>query len=539
MYAWVFGDGSTSSQQNPSHTFTNPGNYNWTMTASVQGINCSKTGSITVTAPCTLTCTASASPDSGVAPLQVIFSASATPAHCTGSVSYTWAFGDGESSTQQNPSHTYSAAGTYTWTMTATVQGINCSKTGTITVTAPCTLTCTATVPATGIAGQAVSFSSTAAPSNCAGTPSFGWTFGDGATSTEQNTSHTYAASGSFTWTMTASVQGVTCTKTGTIVVSEPCVVTCVATVPGAARAGDAVPFSATAEAEHCTGSVAFAWNFGDGATSTEQYPAHTYALAGSYPWTLTVTVDGKTCAKTETISVSEACVVTCAANAAPATGVAPLSVVFTGSATAANCNGAPAYSWVFGDGATSSEQSPSHTFSAPGSYAWTLTVTAEGKSCAQTGTVTVIAPCVLACEAAFAPQQGKAPLVVTFTGSATATNCAGEPAYTWAFGDGAVSAEQNPLHTYTSAGSFAWTLTVTAGGATCTRTGTVAVEPGLPGDGNGDGVVSIGEVQQAINMFLELQTPGNGVDCNGDGIVSIGEVQKVINAFLGLASSC
>ena len=64
-------------------------------------------------------------------------------------------------------------------------------------------------------------------------------------------------------------------------------------------------------------------------------------------------------------------------------------------------------------------------------------------------------------------------------------------------------------------------------------------MEPGLPGDGNGDGVVSIGEVQQAINMFLELQAPGNGVDCNGDGSISIGEVQKVINAFLELPTGC
>ena len=80
---------------------------------------------------------------------------------------------------------------------------------------------------------------------------------------------------------------------------------------------------------------------------------------------------------------------------------------------------------------------------------------------------------------------------------------------------------------------------TVMAGGATCTRAGTVTVEPGLPGDGNGDGVVSIGEVQQAINMFLGTQPPGNGVDCNADGVVSIGEVQRVINAFLGLPASC
>ena len=60
-----------------------------------------------------------------------------------------------------------------------------------------------------------------------------------------------------------------------------------------------------------------------------------------------------------------------------------------------------------------------------------------------------------------------------------------------------------------------------------------------VPGDCNGDGSVSIGEVQKAINMFLGTLPPGCGVDCNGDGKITIGEVQKVINAFLGLPSSC
>lgn len=60
-----------------------------------------------------------------------------------------------------------------------------------------------------------------------------------------------------------------------------------------------------------------------------------------------------------------------------------------------------------------------------------------------------------------------------------------------------------------------------------------------IPGDCDGDGTVSIGEVQKAINMFLGIQAVGCGVDCNGDGTVSIGEVQKVINVFLGLANSC
>jgi hypothetical protein len=62
---------------------------------------------------------------------------------------------------------------------------------------------------------------------------------------------------------------------------------------------------------------------------------------------------------------------------------------------------------------------------------------------------------------------------------------------------------------------------------------------PALPGDGDYDSGVSIGEVQQSVNMFLGIQPPGNGVDCSWDGVVSIGEVQKVINAFLGLPSVC
>jgi len=60
--------------------------------------------------------------------------------------------------------------------------------------------------------------------------------------------------------------------------------------------------------------------------------------------------------------------------------------------------------------------------------------------------------------------------------------------------------------------------------------------EGGLPGDCSGDGAVSIGEVQKAINMFLAVEPPACGADGNADGAVSIGEVQRVINAFLGVS---
>jgi hypothetical protein len=58
-------------------------------------------------------------------------------------------------------------------------------------------------------------------------------------------------------------------------------------------------------------------------------------------------------------------------------------------------------------------------------------------------------------------------------------------------------------------------------------------------GDCNGDGAVSVGEVQKAVNMLLGSQAVGCNADCNGDGTVSLGEVQKVINVFLGLTASC
>ena len=62
---------------------------------------------------------------------------------------------------------------------------------------------------------------------------------------------------------------------------------------------------------------------------------------------------------------------------------------------------------------------------------------------------------------------------------------------------------------------------------------------PSIPGDCDGNGTVSIGEVQKAINMFLGAAAADCGVDCDGNGQISIGELQKVINAFLGFASSC
>jgi PKD repeat protein len=164
-------------------------------------------------------------PGSGAAPLAVLFFANAAVASaCAGGATYAWTFGDGGSSTEVNPRHVYTAAGTYPWTLTATAGGTSASGSGQVTVSADdCTLDCSASAPSGGSAGASLSFSASAYPSgSCSGSVAYDWDFGDGSThSFLQNPAHAYASEGTYTWTLTASVGSAQCTRTGTIAISS------------------------------------------------------------------------------------------------------------------------------------------------------------------------------------------------------------------------------------------------------------------------------------------------------------------------------
>ena len=137
-------------------------------------------------------------------------------------------------------------------------------------------------------------------------------------------------------------------------------------------------------------------------------------------------------------------------------------------------------------------------------------------------------------------PTSGNAPLDVTLT--CTAHDPDGSVvSYQWDFdGDGTAdqtTTDGSVTYTYSEAGTYQAKVTVVdgEGAETSSNPVTITVINPATGDCNGDGTVSIDEVQKAINCFLSIQnTCCDKSDLNGDGKVTIDEVQKVINAFLG-----
>ncbi|MBD3209161.1 PKD domain-containing protein [Candidatus Woesearchaeota archaeon] len=113
---------------------------------------------------------------------------------------------------------------------------------------------------------------------------------------------------------------------------------------------------------------VSHDWTFGDGARSDQHHPTHSYASGGSYQVTLVVTDDdGLTGITQQTITVTDYDFSSITVSADPTTGTAPLDVNFTCSVIGGD---APlTYSWEFDDGTFSTDQNPTHTYHAVGTY--------------------------------------------------------------------------------------------------------------------------------------------------------------------------
>jgi PKD repeat protein len=380
--------------------------------------------SITTETGPSVACAVAAAPSSGAAPLDV--SLSATVSGASAGAQYAWDFGDGSSSTSANPTHRYLVPGTYTPFFQVIDGTTVCSAAAAVTVNGSGITPSAGVFEGTTSQGKKLAFTVGAdghispytygyACENTTGESTVtttGCTYSAGGFNCGDTSCQPYATSakiqGTFDTPTSASgslsvttgsnpALGLSCcylsdiTWTASRTGGASCSVTCGATVPATGQAGSPVAFQATATPSNCTGAPAYSWTFGDGGTSSLQNPSHTYASASSYAWSMTVTVDGQTCSRNGTITVSGApsCTVGCDASV-PATASAGSPVAFQATATPSNCTGAPAYSWTFGDGAGSTQQNPSHAYVTAGSYGWALTVTADAQTCTRTGTIVV-----------------------------------------------------------------------------------------------------------------------------------------------------
>jgi PKD repeat protein len=298
--------------------------------------------------------------------------------------SYAWTFGDGSTGTGATPAHTYAASGTYTVTLTVTDNlGV---------ASAPAAISLPVTVP---VANQAPT-ARISAPSCTAGActfdgstssdpdgtiASYAWTFGDGGTATGSKPSHTYAASGTYTVTLTVTDnQGAA---------SAPASTPLSVTVPPPNQAPTARISAPSCIAGACTfdgstssdpdGTIAsYAWTFGDGGTATGAKPSHTYATSGTFTVTLVVTDNQGAASAPATTPVT---VTVATTNQAPVARIAAPTCVslvcgFDGSTSSDPDGMIASYAWTFGDGGTATGAKPSHTYATSGTYTVTLVVT-------------------------------------------------------------------------------------------------------------------------------------------------------------------
>ena len=292
-YSWNFGDSSTASGTlTPSHTYSLYGTYTATLTVT-DAVGDKSTSTTTVTVkdvPPTVTI---GGPYTGATGSAIAFTASATdpsPQEVAAGFAYSWNFGDGSTSTLQNPSHTYASTGSYTVTLSVKdSDGVSTTATTSATITGQ--LVARAGPGESGNEGGAIVFAGSA--SGGSGALTYSWNFGDSSTASGTLTpSHTYGLYGSYTATLTVTDSaGHTAQSTTTVTVQD---VAPTVTIGGpyTGAAGSAIAFTASAtdpSPQEVAAGFAYSLEFQQGSTSTLQNPSHTYASAGSYTVTLNV----------------------------------------------------------------------------------------------------------------------------------------------------------------------------------------------------------------------------------------------------------
>ncbi|MGN6618342.1 MAG: PKD domain-containing protein [Ilyomonas sp.] len=437
---WFFGDGTSATTSDAVHSFANTGNYEIKMIADFGSCKDSISKIITIVEKPAADFSVNI-PPSCILPATVDFKNTST-----GAGNYQWLFGDSTSSNENNPSHSYVNGGFYTVSLIA-FNGAGCSDTVTkkdVIKIGPPKILKFENLPAIGCAPQKITPKAVIA--SAGPVAKYEWDFGDGTQSTDITPEHIYTQPGTYTVKLkVTSVRGCTDSFEMKRAVS-------IGEVPKAnfsASPLDACAQTAIQFTDQSQGTITnWNWFFGDGGTSTAQNPLYQFTDTGYF--------------KVRLIVANNACKDTLDIDS-----LVHLSPPVANFKPLLNCSspydrtfkdysiGAKTWSWNFGDGTTSSEQSPSHTYTTPGTYFTTLTVTNGSCSYEASDSVRIID------EKPLFGTNSKDTVCrndsVSF--SAYNYNPGNISSFNWIFGDGTStgfsSNSANVTHRYTQSGSF------------------------------------------------------------------------------------
>jgi len=329
---WVFGDGTTDTSRNTSHSYNNGGIMNVCL------ISYSGCGHDTTCQNVTLSCV---NPTTAFTKTTNDLTVGFTN-NSIGASSYLWNFGNGKTSTLMNPVHVFQSTGTYNVCLTSS------NGCGSTTSCQNVTVTCVA--PVSGftyiVSGQTVNFTSTATNAY-----SFVWQFGN---STTNNTDLTPEVQ--YTNPGTYLVKLIVQNACGTNVYQVNISVNCVSPVAGF----DVITSGLGAEVSNTSvNGTSWLWDFGDAITSPFKNPSiHTYSVTGTYTVCLTAT---NACGTKITCQALSVCTSPTANFTSAANGK---TVSFTNTST----NGIDSY-WTFGNGYVTNQISPTYNYPASGTY--------------------------------------------------------------------------------------------------------------------------------------------------------------------------
>ncbi|MES2762674.1 MAG: PKD domain-containing protein [Bacteroidota bacterium] len=464
-FHWDFGDtlttADTSNIDEPNYTFPSPGIYTVTLIANPGSLCADTTYEVFNVAPLL-------SPDYLAPSSQCFignhfnFNGGGT---YQGSGTFNWNFGANATPQSANtPSVSnvvFNTPGQYPVVFTVNENGCTASATATIEVWQSPNASI-GTFPSVGCDPLIVTFTNT----STAGTPmTILWTFSDGTTSTALNPTHVFSPAGIYGFSLSISTNQ-NCIDTSNIIAANSISVTTTPIadfnyVSASGMCFNNHNFSFTDNSQQIGAGGVISWTFGSNASTqfsnNHAVPNVTYSDPGLYPVTL-IAVDNS-CSDTITKIIELYENPVAAISPVTAVGCDPMSVSFLDVSTSAS---GLEYLWSFSDGSISTLQNPTHIFSPPGTYDYTLTIKTTSKCIDSSQTISVSSITVNPSPVA---SFTATPMVTTifdpdifFTNTSPTSNVV---SWYYDFADGSGSSDINPIHTYATWGDYYVTQTL------------------------------------------------------------------------------